>query len=154
MLVNRAIAKLTNINPYFNNVALYNQRKDLGEQEDPELRGLLTNKNGRDSNNSNQTASDDDIDGNDKFKERELKESSSHFLILIHNIDGRNISVCENVNKAPGEGHIALSFSSEPNWEALACLEDYSAGRNCFNEDRKILINTIKICVCQTKMLR
>ena len=32
---------------------------------------LLTDKNVRQSNNSDQTDSDDDIEGNDKFKERE-----------------------------------------------------------------------------------
>ena len=30
-------------------------------------------------NNKDQTDSDNDIEGKDKFKERELKESSSHF---------------------------------------------------------------------------
>ena len=36
--------------------------------------------------------SDDDIEGNDKFKEKELKESSSHFPTVMYNVDGPNIS--------------------------------------------------------------
>ena len=35
----------------------------------------------------------------------------------------------EAVNIAPGEGQIPVSFTSEPNWEALAFLKDYSIGK-------------------------
>ena len=44
-----------------------------------------------------------------------------------------NISPSEIVNIAPGEGQIPVSFTSEPNWEALAFHKDYSTGRNHFN---------------------
>ena len=42
---------------------------------------LLTDKNARDSNDSDQTDSEDDVDGNDKFKERDLKKSSWFFQL-------------------------------------------------------------------------
>ena len=48
---------------------------------------LLTDKNARESNSSDQTDSDDDIDGNDKFKERELNESSAPCMMLMDQID-------------------------------------------------------------------
>ena len=44
------------------------------------------------SNNRDQADSDDDIEGNYKFKERELKESFSHFPTVMYNVDGPNIS--------------------------------------------------------------
>ena len=40
----------------------------------------------------------------------------------MYNIGGPNISASEIVNIAPGEGQIPASFTSEPNWEALALL--------------------------------
>ena len=49
------------------------------------------------------TDSDDDIEGKDKFKERELKESSSPFLSVMYNVDGPNISPSEIVNIVPTE---------------------------------------------------
>ena len=66
--------------------------KILSEQSGLVLWKLLTDKNAQESNNINQTDSDDDIEGNDKFKERELKESSSHFPTVMYNVDGPNIS--------------------------------------------------------------
>ena len=38
-----------------------------------ELWKLLTNRNARKSDNSDKTDSENDLDGNDKFKEREFK---------------------------------------------------------------------------------
>ena len=105
---------------------------------------LLTDKNSGESNNRNQTDSDDDIEGNDKFKERELKECSSHFLTVMYNVDGPNISPNQIVNIAPGEGQIPVSFSLEPNLEALSFPKDYSKGRNHFNEEREIPITPSK----------
>ena len=84
------------------------------------------------------------IEGNDKFKERELKESSSHFLTVMYNGDGPNISPSEIVNIAPGQGQIPVSFTSEPNWEALAFPKDYSTGTNHFNQEREIPITPSK----------
>ena len=49
------------------------------------------------------TDSDDDIEGKDKFKERELKESSSPFLSVMYNVDGPNISPSEILNIVPRE---------------------------------------------------
>ena len=53
----------------------------------------------------------------------------------MHNIDGPDISSSEIVNIAPGDGQIPVSFTPEPNWEALAFPKEYSAWLNHFNED-------------------
>ena len=62
----------------------------------------------------------------------------------MYNVDGPNISPNEIVNIAPGEGQIPVSFTSEPNWKALAFPKDYSTGRNHFNEEREIPITPSK----------
>ena len=91
---------------------------------------ILTHKNAIESNNSDQTDSVDDIDDNDKLKERNLKNSSPIFPTVMYNIDGPNICPSEIVNVAVGEGQIPVSFTLEPNWEALAFRKDYSTRRN------------------------
>ena len=68
-LVNTALQKLTKINPFYSNITIDNQWEDSSKQSDPVLWKLLTDKNTSESNNSDQTGSDDDIEGNDKFKE-------------------------------------------------------------------------------------
>ena len=107
------------------------------------LWGLLTH-NAKESNNSDQTDSDDYIDGNDKFKEREFKEFSSPFPAVMYDINVPNIFSSEIVNIAPREGQIPVCFTLEPNWEALAFPKDYSIGRNHFNEEREIPITCSK----------
>ena len=134
--VNRALAKLIEINPFYKNVIVDNDWKNVSEQSDPEFRKLLNNGNGKEFNIDDQTDSDDDIEGNNKLKEREMKMSFLPFRTVMHNIDGPNISSSEIVNIAPGEGQIPVSFASEPNWEALAFPKEYSTGINHFNEDR------------------
>ena len=95
-------------------------------------------------NNSDQTDSDDDRDGNDKFKKRELKESSRPFPAMMYNVDGSNISPSEIVNIAPGEGQIPVSFTLEPNQEATEFPKTCSAGRNNLIEERQIPITPSK----------
>ena len=134
--VNRALAKLIEINPFYKNVIVDNDWKNVSEQSDPEFWKLMTNDNSKEFSIDHQTDSDDDIEGNNKLKEREMKMSSLPFPTVMHNIDGPNISSSEIVNIAPGEGQIPVSFASEPNWEALAFPKEYSTGINHFNEDR------------------
>ena len=59
-LVNTALQKLAQINPFYSNITIYNEWKDLSEQSDPVLWRLLTDKNAQESNNKDQTDSDDD----------------------------------------------------------------------------------------------
>ena len=89
-LVNSALQKLTKINPFYSDITIDNEWENLSEQSDPVLWRLMNDKNARESNNSDQTDSDDDTNGYDKFKERELKESSSPFptamLMMVKHI--------------------------------------------------------------------
>ena len=95
-LVITALQKLRKINPFYSNITIDNEWEDFSEQSDPVLWKLLTDrntdKNARESNNSDQTDSDDDLEGNDKFKERELNKSSPPFPTVMYNVDGPNIS--------------------------------------------------------------
>ena len=50
----------------------------------------------------------------------------------------------QTFNIAPGEGQIPVSFTLEPNREALAFPKDYSTGRNHFNKEREIQITPSK----------
>ena len=103
-----------------------------------------TDKNARESNSSDQTDSDDDIEGNDKFKEREMNKSSRPFPTVIYNIDGPNTSSNKIVNITPGEGQIPGSFNSEPNLEAFTCPKYNSTGGNHSNQEREIPITPSK----------
>ena len=90
------------------------------------------------------TDSDDEIEGNDHAYEKEKRLSSVPFPTPLHNVYGPNISTDETVNIVPGEGQIPVSFTSEPNWEAIAFPKDYSTGKNHFNEYRKVPITPSK----------
>ena len=92
VLVNTAPQKSAQINPFYSNITIHNEWEDLSEQSDPVIWRLLTDKTARESNNRDQADSDDDIEGNYKFKERELKESFAHFPTVMYNVDGPNIS--------------------------------------------------------------
>ena len=116
-LVNATLQNLTNVNPFYSNIVIDNEWENFSEQSESLLWKLLTDKNtdknARESNNSDQTDSNDDIEGNNKFKERELKESSPPFPTVMYNVDGPIISPSEFVNIPPEEGQIPVSFTSE-----------------------------------------
>ena len=139
-----ALTKLTEINPFYKDISIDDDWADISEQSDPELWKLLTDKDAKNIKNDDETDSDDDIDGNDNDKEKELKMSADPYPTVMHNIDGPNISASEIVNIAPGEGQIPVSFTSEPDWEALAFPKDYSTGKNHYGEDRKVKLTPSK----------
>ena len=71
----------------------------------------------------------------------------------MYNIDGPNISQSEIVNIAPTEAQTLVSFTLQPNWEASVLPEDYSRGRNPFNEEietpvppSKYVYTSLKCC--------
>ena len=104
-LVNAALQKLTKINTFYHNINIDSEWEDLSEQSDPVLWKCLTGKKASQSNKSGLADSDDVIEGNDKFKERDLKVSSSPYPTVMYNVDGPNISPSEIVN-------ISLCFSN------------------------------------------
>ena len=99
--INRALAKLTDINPFYKKFIVFNDWQNVSEQSNPELWKLLSNKNGKEFSIDDQTDSDDDIQVNDKLKEREMKMSFLPFLTVMHNSVSRNIASSETVNIAP-----------------------------------------------------
>ena len=79
-LINVTLQILTKINPFYSNITIH-EWEDLSDQSDTVLWKLLTDKNARESNNRDQTDSDDDIESNDKFKEKvQLKNK---FMMLM-----------------------------------------------------------------------
>ena len=61
------------------------------------LWNLLIDKNAKKSNSSDQTDSHDDIEGNDRFEEREWKESFSPFPTVMCDADYKELepTVCK-----------------------------------------------------------
>ena len=118
-----ALQKLTKINPFYSNITIHNEWEDLSGQSDLVLWKLLTDKNTGESNNRDQTDSGDDIEGNNKFKEKKLKKYSSPFPTVLYNVGGPNISPSEIANIATGKGQISISFTSEHNWGVFAFLK-------------------------------
>ena len=60
-LVNKPL-QTSKINPFYSNITIDNEWKDLNEKSDLMSWDLLTSINARGSSNSDQTDSDDDID--------------------------------------------------------------------------------------------
>ena len=73
-----------------------------------------------------------------------MNESSSPFPTVMYNVDRPNISPSGVCNIAPEEGQIPVSFTSEPNWEALAFPKDYSTGGSHFNDETEVPITPSK----------
>ena len=69
----------------------------------------------------------------------------------MYNIDGPNISQSEIVNIAPREAQTLVSFTLQPNWEASVLPEDYSRGRNHFNEERETPVTPSKYVYASLK---
>ena len=93
------------------------------------------------------TDSDDDIavDDNDiNFSANKHESRPSLFPTVMHEKEGPSISVNQIVNVAPGEGQIPVSFSSEPDWEALCYIKEYPTAENHFNANREVPITVSK----------
>ena len=72
----------------------------------------MTNKFAKEFNSKYRTHSNDnDIKENDKFKEKELKESSSDFATVIDNVYEPNVSLRETLNVAALKSQILFLFS-------------------------------------------
>ncbi len=142
--VNTTLKKLKEINPLYKDVLIDAQWEIVSERSDPELWNLLTDENAISLQSDDQTDSDENIEGNNCIKEKQKNMSAVPHPTVMHNIDGPNISASEIINIAPGEGQIPVSFTSEPNWEALAFVKNYSTGENHYNEERKIHITPSK----------
>ena len=68
--------KSTEINPFYKNVFVNNDWQNVSEQADPELWKLLINEDCKEFDIDDHTDSGDDIEGNDKLKEKEMNMPS------------------------------------------------------------------------------
>ena len=143
--VNAALKKLTEINPFYKDISIADTWADVNEQSDPELWKLLTNeKTECDSDNDKEIDSDDEMQADDNMQEKKKRHSSVPFPTVLHNIDGPNVAPSQVLNIAPGEGQIPVSFTSEPDWEALCFPKLYPTGTNHFNQEREVRITVSK----------
>ena len=137
--VNRTLQKLREINQFYADVTIHDTWENVSQDSDPELWELLTNENAK-PDTADLIDSDEEIERNDHTLERESRESNVPHPTVLHNENGTNVSSGEVLNVAPGEGQIPVSFSSEPDWEALAFIKEFSLGRYHFNEERPVRI--------------
>ena len=135
-LVNKALKKLMEVNPLYENIQIDLEWENISQESDPELWGILTNENHRtvsgevnDSDEENQ-----DIDQN---HEKELRDAYVSYPTALQNIDGPSVSANQVLNIAPGEGQIPVYVNTEPNWEALAFPKDFPYGRGHYGDDNR-----------------
>ncbi|XP_066911966.1 uncharacterized protein [Clytia hemisphaerica] len=157
--VTKALEKLVEINKFYENVVPNARWEDESLRRDPELWSLLTEKNAQPQQDV-ESDSDDNIEGNDKNHEKQIKDNNSSQPTLMYDIEGANItseqaieiahkqpasvSSDEIVNIAPCENEMPVSFYSEPDWEALAFPGHYPDAKNYFNTPRDRNITPIK----------
>ena len=89
-LVNKALEKLVEIDPFYKNVHIDDTWEDVSEESDPVLWNILTDENAKPQDN--ETDSDDEIEGNDHVYEKGKSLSSVTFPTTLHNADGPNIT--------------------------------------------------------------
>ena len=116
--VNKDLLKLKEINPHYKDVVIQDSWADVSEKSDPALWKLLTDENAKNPDSDNEMIlSDGEIEDNNHVKEEQM---TNVFATVMHNIHGPNISSADILNLAPGENQIPVSFTSQPNLEALA----------------------------------
>ena len=109
--IERILRKLIEINLFPANIAFNCEWEGLSEQSDLELWELLINRNALFFKNDNGTGSDDNMAGNT------VSHSNAKYC--------PNKYSSEIVNIPPGNSQIPVSFTSEPDQEALAFPKDY-----------------------------
>ena len=73
-------------------------------------------------------------------------------LTVLHNIENPSVSPAQVLNIAPGERQIPVSFTTEPNCEALAFPKYFPYGRFHFGNTQSSAYNTISIHPCSFRM--
>ena len=116
--LSKAFLKLKEINPYYEDVVIQDLRADVSEKSDTALWRLLADENVITPDLDNEViVTDEEIEDNDHVKEEQVVNS---FPAVMCNVHWPNISSAYMLNLTTGESQIPVSFTSEPNWEALA----------------------------------
>lgn len=149
--VNRGLEKYIEVNHLYSDVSSNTTWESESQKNDPELWSLLTDDKATPQND--ETDSDEEIEGNDARVEREQQIHTTAQPTLLQNVDGPDLPnlATQQVNIAPCENEIPVSFYSEPDWEALAFPEHFSTGQNHFNSPRESKITPIKYAHARLK---
>ena len=115
----------------------------MSEETEPELWNLLTKENALGSTINEIMGSDEDVEGNEHYREKGQRLSNPHSTAM-HDVNGPNIDFNDIFNMAPGEGLIPVSYSNEPDCEALAFPSLFSTGKFHYNYNREIAITPSK----------
>ena len=97
---------------------------------------MLANENTVENDVVTETDSDENIEGNDAFIEKQKKRGQVPLPTVMLNVDSPN----EVVDIAPGEGQLPVSFTSEPGWESLDFVRNFSTSENHFKTEKKVRI--------------
>ena len=149
-LVNKALRKLAEINPLYQNVVIDESWENVTKEADPELWDMLTNEDSKKEMSKSVdkfdylTDSDDENNDNVDFSTNKHETCPALFPTYMHEKNGPSISINQIVNIAPGEGQIPVSFNSEPDWEALCYIKEYPTAQHHFNTKRDVPITVSK----------
>ena len=113
--------------------------ENISQESDQELWDILTNENAK-HDKADITDSDEEIEGNDSAVKKEQRESVFPCPKLLHGINGTSLRPGKVLNIAPCENQIPVSFTQEPDWEALAFVKEFPLGAGHFNEERNVRI--------------
>ena len=83
---------------------------------------------------------------------KEQRESVFPFPTLLHDINGTSVRSGKVLNIAPGENQILVSFTQEPDWEALAFVKQFPLGIGPFNKEKHVQITPSQYVHARLKM--
>ena len=84
-----------------------------------------------------------DIEGDDNALLKEQRESVFPCRTLLRDINGNSVRPGKVLNIAPSENQIPVSFTQEPDWEALAFVKEFPLETGLFNEERDVPITPV-----------
>ena len=129
-LVNKALEKLVEINPFYKYDGLNNSWEDVSKESDQELWELLADEKVK-SKTVEETDSEEDVDSSNNTIENQSEMSSVPYLTALHEIDGPSVSQNQIIDISLREAKIlCFFFSSEPNWEASDFPKECATGEN------------------------
>ena len=134
--VNAALTKLIENHVLYRNITDTTQTwEQISKDYDPEFWDMLTN-NHIEIYDVNLKANSGDESDSDTDDIEIYEKSQVPLPTVVHQTDGPNITTNQILNIAPGEGQRPVSNFTEPNWEALDFVKQYSQGEFHYNSPR------------------
>ena len=109
-LVNKALEKLVEINPFYKYDGLNNSWEDVSKESDQELWELLADEKVK-SKTVEETGSEEDVDSSNNTIENQSEMSSVPYLTALHEIDGPSVSQNQIIDISLREAKILFFFS-------------------------------------------